>query len=75
MRGNSDQEAMVIPCVPAPRLEQLQTLWASQPKLEAVWLLGSRAMGRHGPGSDIDLCLVGPALEHNARLAQMAAGG
>jgi predicted nucleotidyltransferase len=73
MRGHSDQEAMGIPGIPAPQLEQLQTLWAGQPKLEAVWLFGSRALGRHGPGSDIDLCLEGPALEHNDRLALMAA--
>ena len=46
-----------IPGIPATRVEQLQQLWAGQPRLEAVSLFGSRAMGRHGPGSDIDLCL------------------
>jgi uncharacterized protein len=30
-------------------------------------------MGRYGPGSDIDLCLEGPALSHSDRLALMAA--
>ncbi len=57
MRGLSDNEAMGIPGIPAARLEQLENLWAGQPRLQAVWLFGSRAMGRHGPGSDIDLCL------------------
>ncbi|MCP9911303.1 nucleotidyltransferase domain-containing protein [Cyanobium sp. BA20m-p-22] len=42
-------------------------------RVEAVWLFGSRAMDRHGPGSDIDLCLEGPALNHSDRLALMAA--
>lgn len=69
---NPDQ-AMAIPGIPATRLEQLQQLWAGQPKLQAVWLFGSRAMGRHGSGSDIDLCLEGPGLGHNDRLALMAA--
>jgi uncharacterized protein len=73
MRGVSDNEAMGIPGIPAPRLEQLESLWAGQPRLQAVWLFGSRAMGRHGPGSDIDLCLEGPELDHNDRLALMAA--
>ena len=55
MRGVSDNEAIVIPGIPAPRLEQLESLWAGQPRLQAVWLFGSRAMGRHGPGSDIEV--------------------
>ena len=62
-----------IPGIPATRVDQLQQLWAGQPRLEAVWLFGSRAMDRHGPGSDIDLCLEGPALSHSDRLALMAA--
>ncbi|WP_413747082.1 nucleotidyltransferase domain-containing protein [Synechococcus sp. MIT S9507] len=28
-----------------------------QPDLEAIWLFGSRAMGREHTGSDIDLCV------------------
>ena len=62
-----------IPGIPATRVEQLQQLWAGEPRLEAVWLFGSRAMDRHGPGSDIDLCLEGPALSHSDRLSLMAA--
>jgi len=63
-------QAMAIPGIPETRVEQLQQLWRGQPGLQAVWLFGSRAMGRHGPGSDIDLCLEGPALSHNDRLAK-----
>jgi len=66
-------QAMAIPGIPETRVEQLQQLWRGQPGLQAVWLFGSRAMGRHGPGSDIDLCLEGPALSHNDRLALMGA--
>lgn len=73
MRGLSDNEAMGIPGIPAARLEHLENLWAGQPRLQSVGLFGSRAMGRHGPGSDIDLCLEGPELGHNDRLALMAA--
>jgi predicted nucleotidyltransferase len=66
-------EAITIPGIPCPRVEQLRQLWARQPLLEAVWLFGSRAMGRHQPGSDIDLCLEGAGLTHGDRLRMMAA--
>jgi predicted nucleotidyltransferase len=36
---------------------------ADHPEVEAAILYGSRALGRHRPGSDIDLTLEGPALE------------
>ena len=41
--------------------------------MHEVWLYGSRAMGRHRPGSDIDLTLVAPPLTHNDRLRLMTA--
>ena len=62
-----------IPGIPATRVQELEQLWTRQPRLEAVWLFGSRAMGRHKPGSDIDLCLEGPELSHGDRLRLMAA--
>ena len=62
-----------IPGIPTARVQQLEQLWARQPGLEAVWLFGSRAMGRQQPGSDIDLCLEGSALSHGDRLRLMAA--
>ena len=38
-------------------------LLMQQPGLEQVLLYGSRAMGRHHSGSDVDLCLVAPSLQ------------
>ena len=35
---------------------------AQHPDLDAVVLYGSRALGRHRPGSDIDLCLQAPSM-------------
>ena len=66
-------DATTIPGIPRERVQQLEQLWAGQPGLEAVWLFGSRAMERHQAGSDIDLCLEGPALSHGKRLQLMAA--
>ncbi len=66
-------QAPGIAGIPEARVEQLQALFARQPRLEAVWLFGSRAMGRHQPGSDIDLCLEGGLLGHRERLRLMAA--
>jgi len=62
-----------IPGIPQPRQRQLDQLFAAQPRLEAVWLFGSRAMDRHREGSDIDLCLEGDALAPVDRLRLMAA--
>lgn len=73
MRVIPENESMTIPGIPPARLEQLQQLWAGPPRLEAVWLFGSRAKGRHEPCSDIDLCLEGSKLDHNDRLALTAA--
>ena len=66
-------ESTVIPGIPNARAEQLEQLWLHQPRLQAVWLFGSRAMGRQQPGSDIDLCLEGAGLTHADRLRLMAA--
>jgi predicted nucleotidyltransferase len=50
----------------------LETL-GTCPAVTAIWLFGSRAMGRHHTGSDLDRCLEGPAIEHADRLRLMAA--
>lgn len=56
------------------RLKQrLLHVLLSHPHLEAVWLFGSRAIGRHRPGSDLDLCLEGRQLTHSDRLELMVA--
>jgi len=62
-----------IPGISAIRQRQLDQLFAAQPRLQAVWLFGSRAMGRHHEGSDLDLCLEGEALAHRDQLRLMAA--
>ncbi len=53
--------------------QRLGVLFAAETQLEEVWLFGSRAMGRHQDGSDIDCCLVGDQLGHSDRLRLMAA--
>ena len=53
-----------IPGIPEPSCQRLAEVLLPQPGLEQVWLFGSRAMGRHRPGSDLDLCLMGDAITH-----------
>jgi len=62
-----------IPGIPAASQGKLEPLFGTLAHLHMVWLFGSRAMGRHRPGSDIDLCLEGPHLSHQDRLRLMAA--
>jgi uncharacterized protein len=59
--------------IPEAAQQRLIQLLAAEPQLEAVWLFGSRAMGRHQQSSDIDLCLEAPELSHHDRLRLMAA--
>ena len=68
-----DLVALGIPGIPELAQHRLLGLLVAQPNLQAVWLFGSRAMGRAQPGSDIDLCLEGPGLSHVDRLRLMAA--
>ena len=73
MRRTPAVDTTAIPGIPSARVEQLEQLWAHQPSLQALWLFGSRAMERHQPGSESDLCLEGSALSHRDRLRLMAA--
>ena len=50
-----------IPRLPPEASARLLALFSAEPAVQEVWLYGSRAMGRHRPGSDIDLTLVAPA--------------
>ncbi|MCP9810242.1 nucleotidyltransferase domain-containing protein [Cyanobium sp. HWJ4-Hawea] len=50
----------LLPGIPERPAHKLLDLLTAQPQLEAIWLFGSRAMGRYQPGSDIDLCLDAP---------------
>ena len=54
--------AKVIPGLSAAHSEAILARLAQDPGVEAVVLYGSRALGRHRPGSDIDLCLQAPAM-------------
>ena len=62
----------VIAGIPPEAAGKILKLLSSDPAVSAMWLYGSRAMGRHRRGSDIDLCLEGPELTHNDRLRLMA---
>ena len=57
-----------IPGLPPEASTRLLALLSAEPAVEQVWLYGSRAMGRHDAGSDIDLTLVTPGLSHQGRL-------
>jgi predicted nucleotidyltransferase len=62
-----------LPGIPERSASQLLNILIGQAQLEAIWLFGSRAMGRHQPGSDIDLCLEAPQLGHSELLRLMHA--
>jgi predicted nucleotidyltransferase len=61
-----------IPGLPEGAQQKLMGVFNSQPRLQEVWLYGSRAMGRERPGSDVDLCLTGETLGHGDLLRLMA---
>ena len=63
----------LIPGVPEAAQQRLLHLLSQHHHVEALWLFGSRAMGRYRPGSDLDLCLEGEQLTHRDRLQLMAA--
>ena len=63
----------VIPGLPPEASARLLAVLSAEPAVQEVWLYGSRAMGRHRPGSDIDLTLVAPGLAHHERLRLMGA--
>lgn len=62
-----------IPGLPPDASARILAVLRADPAVREVWLYGSRAMGRHRPGSDIDLTLVAPGLCHDDRLRLMAA--
>lgn len=47
---------------------KLQSVFAAHPHVEQVILYGSRAKGNYRPGSDIDLTIVGDAVEYQELL-------
>lgn len=46
-------------------LRYMQQLFSREPSIEQVWLYGSRAKGSYQPGSDVDLALVGAAINRH----------
>ena len=52
----------MIPGIPQADSQQLLELIRSHPHVEKVVLYGSRSLGRHRAGSDIDLCLEAPSM-------------
>ena len=54
-----------IPGLPGDDSAELLRVLAANPRVEQVWLYGSRAMQRHRAGSDIDLSLEGANLDHS----------
>ena len=66
-------ESFSIPGMPRLAQQRLLEVLTAQPQIQSVWLFGSRAMGRHQPGSDLDLCLEAPRLGHSDRLRLMNA--
>ena len=66
-------QTVVIPGIPWPQQQRLLDVLIQQADVDAIWLFGSRAMGRERPGSDIDLCIDAADLSHADRLRLMAA--
>jgi len=53
---------MTIPGLPTAASEQILQVISAMPQVQRVVLYGSRALERQRSGSDVDLCLVAPAL-------------
>jgi uncharacterized protein len=66
-------EPQCITGLPQQAQDQLLVVLMAQPQVQHILLFGSRAMGPHQPGSDLDLCLQVPQLSHSDRLRQMNA--
>ncbi len=49
--------------LPDTAVAKLQSVFAAHPHVERVILYGSRAKGNYRPGSDIDLTIVGDAVD------------
>jgi predicted nucleotidyltransferase len=74
MDATSSEKAqtVVIPGISGPQQQRLLDVLIQQADVDAIWLFGSRAMGRERPGSDIDLCVDAARLTHRDRLRLMA---
>ena len=71
--SSEKMQTVDIPGIPGPQQQRLLDLLIQQADVDAIWLFGSRAMGRERPGSDIDLCVDAAHLSNRDRLRLMAA--
>ena len=73
MDATSSEKAqtVVIPGISGPQQQRLLDVLIQQADVDAIWLFGSRAMGRENPGSEIDLCIDAARLSHLERLRMM----
>ena len=53
----------VLGGLPPHTLAKIQAVLQAFPQIRWIKLYGSRAMGRHRSGSDIDLCLEAPTMD------------
>jgi predicted nucleotidyltransferase len=58
--------------LPEPAIQAIQKVLAAHPEVQQALVYGSRALGRQRPASDIDLTLIGPAIDVGT-LAQIEA--
>jgi uncharacterized protein len=72
-RSSEMAQIVVIPGISGSQQQRLMDVLIQQADVDAIWLFGSRAMGRERPGSDIDLCVDAARLSHRDRLRLMAA--
>lgn len=49
-------------------IAKIRSVFSRYPQVEQAIIYGSRAMGRHRNGSDIDLTMVGDGLTHSVQL-------
>ncbi len=50
--------------IPAESWDKIISILTTNPRVDEIILFGSRAMGKHKPGSDIDIALRGKELRH-----------
>lgn len=63
---------MNIPGLTQNEIESILKYVNKFPQIESVRVFGSRAMGNHKAGSDVDICLFGPSITQNI-VAQLKA--
>jgi predicted nucleotidyltransferase len=70
---NASDTAYVAYGLTAREIQLIRSVLAGHEKVERALIFGSRGLGTHREGSDVDLALVGAALSDQDRLSIMAA--